>query len=84
MDGFVALPGDGREVPFKILRDTAASQSFILEGVLQFGQRSALSSDVPMLGFGMENLNVPLHKVCFRSEFRTGDVSVGLRPSFPV
>lgn len=34
MDGVVSLPGNSLKVPVKMLRDTAAFQSFILEGVL--------------------------------------------------
>lgn len=84
MDGFVSLPADGREVPVKILHDTAASQSFILEGVLPLGQESALGSYVPVLGFGMEDLDVPLHRVRLRSDLLSGDVIVGGCPAFPV
>uniref|UniRef100_A0A674NL88 Gypsy retrotransposon integrase-like protein 1 n=1 Tax=Takifugu rubripes TaxID=31033 RepID=A0A674NL88_TAKRU len=84
MDGYVSLPGHGSEVPVKILRDTAASQSFILAGVLPLGPGSAVGSDVPVLGFGMEDLNVPLHRVCIRSDLLSGEVTVGVRPAFPV
>lgn len=84
MDGWVSLSGGGREVPVKILRDSAASQSFILEGVLPLGQLSALGSDVPVVGFGMEDLGVPLHRVHLRSDLLSGEVTVGVRPAFPV
>lgn len=68
MDGYVSLPGDSCEVPIKILRDTAVSQSFILAGVLPLGPGLAVGSNVPVLCFGMEDLDVPLHRVCIRSE----------------
>lgn len=84
MDGFVSLPGDGRKVPLKILRDTAASQSFILDGVLSLGPWSALGLDLTMLGFGIEDLDVPLRKVRLRSDLLSGDVTVGVRPACPV
>lgn len=42
MDGVVSLPGGRVKVPIKILRDTAASQSFILEEVLPFSHKFAL------------------------------------------
>lgn len=48
------------------------------------GQGSALGSDVPVLGFGMEGLDVLLHKVHLRSDLLSGDVTVGVRPAFPV
>lgn len=53
MDGVVSLPGNNIKVPVKILRDTAASQSFILEGVLPFSNESAVGLDVPVLDFSM-------------------------------
>lgn len=40
--------------------------------------------EVPVLGFGMEDLDVPLHRVCIRSELLSGDVTVVVRPAFPV
>lgn len=49
-----------------------------LAGVL--GEVSAVGIEVPVLGFGMEDLNVPLHRVRIWSELLTGDVT----PAFPV
>lgn len=37
-------------------------------------QELALGSDVPVLGFGMEDLDVPLHRVRLRSDLLSGDV----------
>lgn len=84
MDGFVSLPGCNDRVPVKMLRDTAASQSFILEGVLPFSDKSAGGSDVPVLGFSMKGIWVPLHKVCVESDLVSGEMIVGVRPSFPI
>lgn len=42
MDGFVSLPDSMDKVPVKILRDTGASESFVLESVLPFS--AALSA----------------------------------------
>lgn len=78
MDGYVLLPGDSHEVLIKILRDTVTSQCFILAGVLPLGQSSAVGFKVSVLGFGMEDLEVPLHRVCIRSELLSGDVTVGV------
>lgn len=81
MDVVVSLPGNNIKVPVKILRDTAASQSFILEGVLSFSNESAaVGSDVPVLGFSMNDIGVPLHQVFVESDL----VAVGIHPEFPV
>lgn len=84
MNGFVSLPGCCDKVPVKMLRDTAASQSFIFEGVLPFSDKSAVGSDVPVLGFGMKNTGVPLHRVCVQSDLVSGEVNVGMCPCFPI
>lgn len=41
------------KVPVKILRDSAASQSSILKGILSFNNASSVGSKVPVSGFGM-------------------------------
>ena len=84
MEGFVSMEGIDKKVPVKILRDTAASQSFILEDVLPFSVNTSMGSDVPVMGFGMENLGVPLHTISLESELVTGCVAVGIRPQFPI
>lgn len=66
----------------KMLRDTAASQSFILEGVLPFSNDSAVGSDIPVLGFGMKDIGVPSHKILEESDLVSGEVPVGARPGF--
>lgn len=82
MDGFVSLPGNSSKVPVRMLRDTAASQSFILEGVLPFSDESAVGSDVPVVGFGMKDIGVPLHKIFLESDLVSGEVTVGVCPDF--
>ena len=84
-DGFVTLPGaPGTQVPIRILRDTAASQSFILENVLPFSDQSYTGEDVLVQGFEMGFVNVPLHDVSLLSDLVTGDFKVGVRPSLPI
>lgn len=39
-DGVVLLVGDGKQVPIKILRDTGALDSFVLESVFPFSPMS--------------------------------------------
>lgn len=83
MDGVVSLPGNSLKVPVKMLRDTAASQSFILEGVLPLSDESAVGSYVPVLGLSMENMGVLLHKILIESDLVSGEVAVGVRSGFP-
>ncbi|TWW53814.1 NACHT, LRR and PYD domains-containing protein 9A NALP-theta [Takifugu flavidus] len=52
-------------------------ESFILAGVLPLGPGSAVGSDVPVLGFGMEDLNVPLHRVLQGVAFLMGNDLAG-------
>lgn len=67
-----------------MLRDTAASQSFVLEGILPLGDDSAVGSDVPVLGLSMENIGVPLHKILVESNLVLGEIAVGVRPCYPI
>ncbi|KAK0147815.1 hypothetical protein N1851_012505 [Merluccius polli] len=74
-DAFVALPGAPEiRVPIKVLRDTAASQSFVLEGVLPFDNSSYTGENVLVQGFEMGFANVPLHEVSLISNLVAGSV----------
>ncbi|KAL2076889.1 hypothetical protein ACEWY4_027519 [Coilia grayii] len=85
MDGSVALPEvPGERVHIKILRDTGASQSFLLRSVLPFSDKTNTGDSVLVRGFEMGYVNVPLHKVCLSCSLVTGEVVVGVRPSLPV
>ena len=84
-EGFVSLIGEEDNLqPIKILRDTAASQTLILEGVLPFSQQSSVDADVLVEGVDLQYINVPLHNVNLKSDIVSGPVTVGIRPSFPV
>lgn len=84
MDGFVSVSGSSERIPVKILRDTATSQSFILEGILPLNADTAVGSKVPVRGFNMEQIEVPLHRVLIQSDLWSGDAIVGERPCFPI
>ena len=85
MDGTVALPGvPGEPTAIKILRDTGASQSFVLQDVLPFCDSTQTGDSILVRGIEMGYVNVPLHKVALSSELITGNVVVGVRPSLPV
>lgn len=55
-------------VPFKILRDTGASESFILESTLPFSSASSLGKTVLVQGIAFTTMSIPLHKVVLQSE----------------
>lgn len=84
MDGFVSVAGCSNEIPVKILRDTAASQSLILEGFLPLNNKTAVGFNVPVRGFNLQDIGVPLHKIALRSDLWSGDAVVGVRPGFPI
>lgn len=85
MNGYVSLPSQPNvRVPIKILRDTGASQSFILQDVLPFSVESFTGDSVLVRGFEMGYVNVPLHEISLFSDLVTGNVTVGIRPSLPV
>ena len=75
-----SLLNNGPKVPMKILWDIAASQSFVLEGVYPFSNVSDFGFDILMLGFGMNDMGVPLHKISVESDLVSGKVAVGVRP----
>lgn len=83
-DGSVSLVGSDEKIPVKILRDTGASETFILESVLPFSESSSTGSEVLIKGIGLQVLSVPLHTMVLESELITGQVVVGVRPSLPV
>ncbi|KAK0153807.1 hypothetical protein N1851_004120 [Merluccius polli] len=82
--GYVSLPGSVNLTPVRILRDTGASQSMIIEGVLPLSQETALGSSVLVRGIGMTFIPVPLHKIQLKSDLVSDRVVVGVRPSLPV
>lgn len=83
-DGVVSLVGDSKGVPIKILRDTGASDSFILESVLPFSKMSDTGCCVIVQGMGLVPFSSPLHKVTLACGFVEGDVDVGVRSQLPV
>ena len=78
-DGSVSPYSDfAQSNPIKILRDTGASQSLILEDTLPFSEKTSSGTSVEC-GF----INVPLHNIYLSSDLVTGLVAVGIRPSLP-
>ena len=82
-EGFVSIVGDSHLQPIKILRDTGAYQSLILEDVLPFSEKSSIGASALISGVG-GIVSVPLHKICLQSDLVSGPVTVGVKPSLPV
>ena len=83
-DGSVSLNSDfAQSTPIKILRDTGASQSFILADTLPFSEKTSSGTSVLIQGVECGFINVPLHNIYLSSDLVTGLVAVGIRPSLP-
>ena len=83
-NGFVSYEGENTQFPIKILRDTGASQSLLLDSVLPESSSSPTGSSVLIQGVEGGYVNVPLHQVNLKSDLVSGPVVVGLRPKLPV
>ncbi|KAL5012363.1 hypothetical protein ScPMuIL_010914, partial [Solemya velum] len=61
-EGFVSLTSDITNLkPVKILRDTGASHSLILDGVVPLSEETSSGSSVLLQGVELSFVNVPLH-----------------------
>ncbi|XP_037774377.1 uncharacterized protein LOC119570895 [Penaeus monodon] len=69
--------------PIVILRDTAASQSLLLEGVLPLAGKTS-DANVVIAGVECGHLIAPLYKVHLKSHFFDKDVAVGVVPKLPI
>ena len=84
-EGFVSLNGDVASLqPITILRDTGASQSLILEGILPLSEKTSIGASVLVQGVECGFVEVPLHSLNLKSDLVSGSVIVGVRPSLPV
>ena len=82
-DGYVSLVGC-EDVKVRILRDTGAAQSLILESALPFDTTSSAGARALLQGVGEGVLQVPLHAVNLKSDLVSGQVYLGVRKSLPV
>ena len=82
-EGFVSLTENSSPVPIRILRDTGASQSLLLEGALPFCDETATGEYTLIQGIEEKVESVPLHFVQLTSDLVTGRVKVGIRPRLP-
>ena len=84
-EGVVSLVGDeNSSQKVKILRDTGATQSLMLDSVLPLTENSFTGANVLISGVEMGVLEVPLHKVNIKSSLINGNIVIGMRPSLPV
>ncbi|KAL5005408.1 hypothetical protein ScPMuIL_018864, partial [Solemya velum] len=84
-EGFVSLTSDITNLkPVRILRDTGASHSLILDGVVPLSEETSSGSSVLLQGVELGFVNVPLHCVYLKSDLVTGPVTIGVRPELPI
>ncbi|XP_048059224.1 uncharacterized protein LOC125275920 isoform X1 [Megalobrama amblycephala] len=82
--GVVSLLGQESGVPVSILRDTGASQSLLLEGILPLSDQTTTGAHVLVRGVEMGCTVVPLHSIEIKSPLVSGRVVVGVRPYLPI
>ena len=84
MEGLVATSESGTLVPICILRDTAAAQSLLVEGVLPLSEETSTGENALVRGCGLAWFEAPLHDVYLQSGLVTGLVTVAIRPELPL
>ena len=82
--GYVSIPESDVARKVKVLRDTGASQSLILESALPFCGSSSVGASVLLKGIGDGFVEAPLHVVDLKSDLVSGMVKMAVRPSLPV
>ncbi|KAL2085961.1 hypothetical protein ACEWY4_019281 [Coilia grayii] len=83
-EGSVAVAEGDAGVTVAVLRDTGATQSLLLAGVLDLPESTSLKTSVLVEGVGGVYQSVPLHQVFLRSNIINGLVTVGVVPLLPV
>ena len=78
------LGGESSSQKVKILRDTGATQSIMLDSVLPLTENSFTGANVLISGVEMGVLEVTFHEVIIKSSFINGNIVIGMRPSLPV
>ena len=87
-EGCVSLCSGGisNSISIKILRDTGATQSLLLEGILPLSEINSTGDNVIIQGVELGYMTVPLHKINLKSDVVSGDVvvHVSVRRKLPV
>lgn len=76
----MSLVGSDTSVPIKLLRDTGAQHSFVLESVLPFSGESATGDFILMKGMELGVVPVPRHEVRIDCDLVRGFVPVAVWP----
>ena len=84
MDLLLLRVGQLEKMPIKVLCDTGATQSFILDNVRPFSSESFTGNSVLLQGIELGTVQAPLHKIKLSSHIVSGSVVGGLRPFLPV
>lgn len=82
MNSFVSISKQGPKVPVTILRDSGASQSMLLEGVLPLSTVSSIGCTALVRRIRMKFIGVPLHAINLESDFVSGRVVVRVMSGF--
>ncbi|XP_034081218.1 uncharacterized protein LOC117552092 [Gymnodraco acuticeps] len=83
-DGLVSLVGSNVRVPIKILRDTGAFDSYIVDSVLPLSYESDTGDTLLSWGMGLKVLPIPVHRMYIVCGLVKGEVAVGVRPALPI
>ena len=84
-EGVVSLVGDeSSSQKVKILRDTGATESLMLESVLPLTENSFTGANVLITGVDIGVLEVPLHEVNIKFSLINDNIVIGMRTSLPV
>ena len=82
-DGSVSLKRDfAQSTPIKIVQDTGAPQSLILD-TLPFSEKTSFGTTVLIQGVECGSISVPLQNTYLPSDLVTGLVAVGIIPFLP-
>merc|ERR1711867_166670 len=82
--GYVSFNDSTDKVPVQIVRDTGASQTLLLDGILPLSEKSSMGGSVLLQGVGLGIIDVPLHRIHLNSDLISGPVVVGVRPNLPI
>ena len=83
-EGSVSIRENDQAVPIRILRDTGATQSLLVEGTLPLSEETATGTQVLIQGVELGIVSVPLHTIYLKSDLVSGAVVVGLCPTLPI
>ena len=83
-EGYVSISKGGHAVPIRILRDTGAVQSLLVEGILPLSEATATGTHVLIQGIKLGIVSVPMHTIYLNCDLVSREVVMGLRPTLPM